>query len=84
MHNSTSTHHSTSTGHGNMQSSPGAASAPLGLQFIDTMIANHEGAVEMAMLGDTRAKHPELAHLPANIVNDQEREIAKMRQWRDR
>ena len=38
----------------------------------------------MAMLADTRAGHRELIQLAANIVNDQEREIAKMSQWRDR
>jgi Uncharacterized protein conserved in bacteria len=34
--------------HSKMGSSPGAASAPVELQFIDTMIAHHRGAVEMA------------------------------------
>jgi len=67
-----------------MQSSPDAASAPFDLQFLDTMIAHHKGAVEMAMLADTRAQHAELKELAANIIYDQEREIAKMSEWRDR
>ena len=75
--------HGNSMGHGDMQSSPEAASAPFDLQFIDTMTAHHQGAVDMAMLAETRAQHPELKELAANIINGQEREIAKMSKWRD-
>jgi uncharacterized protein (DUF305 family) len=34
--------------HAAMVSSPGAAEAPYDLQFIDTMIAHHQGAIDMA------------------------------------
>jgi uncharacterized protein (DUF305 family) len=70
--------------HSDMQSSSGAASAPYDLQFIDTMSAHHKGAVDMAMLAEKRALHPELKELAANITGDQEREIASMSEWRDR
>ena len=76
--------HGDATNHSAMQSSPGAASAPYDLQFVDTMTAHHQGAVEMAMLAETRGQHPELKQLAANIVADQEREIAKMSKWRER
>ena len=33
-----------------MESSPGAAEAPQTLQFIDTMTANHQGAINIALL----------------------------------
>lgn len=66
-----------------MSSSPGAASAPFELQFLDTMIAHHKGAVEMAMLAETRAQRSELKELAASIVFDQEREIGKMAEWRN-
>ena len=69
--------------HAGMQSSAGAASAPFELQFLDTMMAHHKGAVDMAMLAESRAQHPELKELATNIIYDQEREIAKMSQWRD-
>ncbi len=69
--------------HSSMQSSTAASSAPVELQFLDTMVAHHQGAVEMATLAETRAQHAELKELAANIVADQEREIARMSQWRD-
>jgi uncharacterized protein (DUF305 family) len=79
-------HHTTHDGgtdHATMKSSPNASSAPLELQFLDTMIAHHNGAVEMAMLAETRAERSELKALAANIIDTQEREMAKMSQWRD-
>jgi len=33
-----------------MKSSPNAANAPYDLQFLDTMIAHHQGAVDMAKI----------------------------------
>lgn len=69
--------------HSAMQSSPGAASAPYDLQFIDTMTVHHQGAVEMAKLVDSRAQHQELKDLAADIIDAQEREIAKMSEWRN-
>lgn len=68
--------------HGTQQSSPGAADAPLDLQFIDTMTVHHQGAVEMAKLAETRAGDPELKKFATAIISDQEREIAEMTRWR--
>lgn len=65
-----------------MTSSPGAAEAPYELQFLDTMIAHHGGAVDMAQLVATRAQHAELKQLAKNIIADQQKEIAQMREWR--
>jgi uncharacterized protein (DUF305 family) len=70
--------------HGEMVSSPGAAAAPYELQFIDTMIAHHQGAVDMAQLVPTRAQHDELNNLARSIVADQQREIAEMKDLRAR
>jgi uncharacterized protein (DUF305 family) len=75
--------HGNSADHSEMQSSPNASSAPLDLQFIDTMIVHHRGAVEMAMLAETRSDHRDLKALAADIVDAQEREIARMSKWRD-
>ncbi len=69
--------------HAEMTSSPGAASAPVELQFLDSMIAHHKGAVEMALLAETRSAHREVKELAANIILDQEREIGKMAEWRN-
>jgi uncharacterized protein (DUF305 family) len=65
-----------------MESSPGAAKAPYELQFIDTMIAHHQGAVDMAQLVNTRAQHAELKTLARSIIADQQKEMAQMREWR--
>ncbi|WP_352431023.1 DUF305 domain-containing protein [Pyrinomonas sp.] len=70
--------------HAQMQSSPGAEKAPYDLQFIDTMIAHHQGAIDMARLAADRAERGELKELARKIIADQEREIAQMRQWRER
>src|SRR5215213_8066063 len=72
------------TEHPGMEGSQGAAMAPYDLQFIDTMTAHHQGAVDMARLAETRAQHPELKQFAAGIVGDQEREIARMSQIRDK
>lgn len=73
----------TTIDHSTMKSSPGAASAPRELQFLDTMIVHHQAAVDMAMLAETRAQRAELKELAANIISDQERELAKMSKWRE-
>lgn len=68
--------------HSKMDSSPGAAEAPHALQFIDTMIAHHQGAVDMAMLADTRSQRDEMKKLAQAIIDEQRSEIAQMQEWR--
>lgn len=70
--------------HSMMQSSPNAASAPYDLQFLDTMIAHHRGAVDMAAPCSTKAQHAEVKTLCANIISSQQKEIADMKTWRDK
>ena len=68
--------------HSKMESSPGAADAPYELQFLDTMIVHHGGAIDAAQLVATRAQHEELRQLAKAIIADQQREVAKMKRWR--
>lgn len=68
--------------HANMPGSPGAADAPYDLQFLDTMIAHHQGAIEMARLVGSRAQHDELRQLSRNMITRQQNEIDKMQGWR--
>ena len=68
--------------HSTMVSSPGAADAPKELQFIDTMIVHHQGALEMAKLAEVRASRDELKKFGAAIIADQDREITQMKRWR--
>ena len=49
--------------------------------FIASMIAHHEGAVEMAKLSAKNAKHDEIKTLSENIISAQEKEINEMKQW---
>lgn len=49
--------------------------------FITSMIAHHEGAVEMAELSAKNAKHEEIKNLSKDIITAQEKEITEMKQW---
>jgi uncharacterized protein (DUF305 family) len=69
--------------HSEMQSSPGAENAPYDLQFLDTMIAHHQGALEMAKPAAAKAEHAEIKTLATNILADQEKEISEMKRWRE-
>ncbi len=72
-----------SMNHSEMNSAPNAANAAYDLQFLDTMIAHHQSAVEMAKPAETKAQNAELKTLAKNIIAEQEREIAQMKQWRE-
>ncbi len=49
--------------------------------FIEMMTVHHEGAVAMAELIPTRAKHDEIKTLGIAIIAAQTKEIAEMEQW---
>lgn len=49
--------------------------------FIANMIAHHEGAVDMAELALTNAKHQELKDMADNIISAQSGEIKNMLSW---
>lgn len=72
-----------SMSHSEINSSPGAENAPYDLQFLDTMIAHHQGAVEIAKPTAGKAEHSEIKTLAKNIIADQEKEIAEMKRWRE-
>lgn len=82
MNNSGMDH--SSINHSDLKSDSNAASAPYDLQFIDTMIHHHQGAVEMAKLIDGKTQNPELIKFGKQIVADQEKEIAQMKDWREK
>lgn len=68
---------------GMMASSPDAATQPYDLQFLDTMTAHHQSAIDMAQMVGSKAAHPELTEFAKDIVRDQQAEIARMHQWRE-
>lgn len=49
--------------------------------FINEMIVHHEGAVDMAELALTNAKHPEIKTLANAIISAQTTEISQMKGW---
>lgn len=49
--------------------------------FISGMIEHHQGAIDMARLAETSAKHDEIKQLSRGIVSAQKAEIQKMTQW---
>lgn len=49
--------------------------------FIDQMIVHHQGAIEMAILASTSAKHQEIKELSTEIITAQQREISQMKEW---
>jgi uncharacterized protein (DUF305 family) len=58
------------------------APEPFDRALIDAMIPHHESAIDAAKAAGTRAQHAEIKELARDIIREQEREIALMRQWR--
>lgn len=49
--------------------------------FIAEMITHHEGAIDMAKLAESRAKHNEIKELSQNIITTQSNEIKMLKMW---
>lgn len=49
--------------------------------FLSNMIAHHQGAVDMAKLAQTNAKHEELKSMANDIIAAQTSEITNMENW---
>ncbi|MGK2848709.1 MAG: DUF305 domain-containing protein [Minisyncoccota bacterium] len=49
--------------------------------FIELMTEHHQGAIDMANLIDTRAKHQEIKTLGQGIIAAQTKEIKEMADW---
>ncbi|HBE20751.1 MAG TPA: DUF305 domain-containing protein [Cyanobacteria bacterium UBA11149] len=49
--------------------------------FIEMMIPHHQGAIDMANLAMTKAKHPEIKTLAESIKKAQTQEIEEMTAW---
>ena len=53
------------------------------LEYIDMMIPHHEGAVLMAKEALQKAEHDEVKKLASAIIDAQESEIKKMKEWKE-
>lgn len=49
--------------------------------FIAMMVAHHQGAIEMAQLAESRAKHQEIKQLSKDVISAQAQEIERMVRW---
>jgi len=49
--------------------------------FIAEMIAHHQGAIDMANLAKTNAKHEEIKKMADDIIAAQTKEINEMKSW---
>lgn len=49
--------------------------------FISEMINHHQGAIDMAKLAKTNAKHDEIKKLADGIISAQSQEITRMQTW---
>ncbi|MCA1623643.1 MAG: DUF305 domain-containing protein [Acidobacteria bacterium] len=84
QNSSTMNDNSNMSGMMDMNSSPNAASQPYDLQFIDTMTHHHQGAVDMAKMVLTKSNNEELKKFAQKIIDDQNKEIAQMKDWREK
>jgi len=57
---------------------------PFDRAFIDAMTPHHESAIAMAQVALDESGDPEIRSLAEDIVSAQEREISRMKQWRER
>ncbi|MDI1242528.1 MAG: DUF305 domain-containing protein [bacterium] len=64
-------------------SDPNASSQPFDLQFIDSMIHHHDGALKMSETVIAKTQRAELKTFAQKIIEDQKKEIATMKGWRD-
>uniref|UniRef100_A0A9E7ZS18 DUF305 domain-containing protein n=1 Tax=Bosea sp. NBC_00436 TaxID=2969620 RepID=A0A9E7ZS18_9HYPH len=49
--------------------------------FVRGMIPHHQGAIDMARIVLAHGKDPEIRKLAENVVRDQEKEVAMMKDW---
>lgn len=61
----------------------GGTKVPYDLQFIDAMVAHHQGAIDMAGPAESLALRPELKAFARKVVADQSAEVALMNGWRE-
>ena len=56
--------------------------APYDLLFLDSMVAHHQGAIDMARDALDKAEHAELKAFAQNVIMQQDGEITQMQTWR--
>lgn len=60
-----------------------AATSPYDLQFIDSLTKHHQMAIDMARAAEPKFEHQPLKEAAKKMIDDQTKEIAQLRAWRD-
>lgn len=71
------------TGTGEKPDLPASTAAAYDLQFLDGLSRHHQMAVDMSKAGQEKFAHAELKRIAKKMIEEQESEIAQMKQWRD-
>lgn len=53
-------------------------------QYIDTMIQHHQGSIQMAQDAKQKAQHAEVRQLAESIIETEQKEIQKLKDWRQK
>jgi uncharacterized protein (DUF305 family) len=61
-----------------------AEQRPFDKAFIDAMIPHHESAIEMAEVALEESDNPRIREIASAIVDAQNREIAQLKEWREK
>lgn len=69
--------------HDAMTTDANASAAPYDLEFIDTMVEHHLGAIEMSRLALQKSQNEELKNFAQTIIDDQQKETDEMKVWRE-
>lgn len=51
------------------------------VDFVQSMIPHHQGAIDMAKIELNHGSDPQLKQMAKKIISDQEKEIAQMQAW---
>lgn len=65
-----------------MRQSLGESDSAFEQRFIDRMVPHHQGAIMMAEDALQKAVHPELKEFARTVIDEQRREIADLKMWR--
>jgi uncharacterized protein (DUF305 family) len=63
------------------ESMSGGMSGNPDVDFARMMIPHHQGAIDMARIELETGKDPQLRQMAQKIIEDQEREIAELKEW---
>jgi uncharacterized protein (DUF305 family) len=64
-----------------MTTTPREFTGKADVDFIQSMIPHHQGAIDMAKIELEHGSDPQIKQMAQKIISDQEKEIAQMQAW---